>query len=218
MSRWKTLYRYPSTGIPLFLVQESPTGLVFKSPLVSNFDHMMVTKGPKGVGKHLTDETVKEGEGRHESLGKLTAANFPTELLDSLSVEVRDDEPIYIPDPSRIPKDQPIEKKDLPGRDLVPPEGLMTFLETADLDTIPVLRKVTWGEARRLSCPGGIRREGGELVYLVPRRSGKVVRLPLSALKQHLPVVAEVSGVGPLFDRAKRRLPDSSGEEGAPER
>jgi hypothetical protein len=212
VSRWKTLYRYPATGPPLILIQESPTGLVVKSPLASNLDHVTITKETKGIGKHLTDETVKAGIGRQEPLGKLTAATFPTALLDSLSVEIRDEEEVFIPDLTGVPRDHQLQKKDLPGPDLVLPDEVIRQLETTGLDTLPVLRRVTWGQARALGLPGGIRREGDELVFLVQRRNGKVIRLPLAKSKQYMPIVAEASGIGALFERARRRLPDSPGE------
>lgn len=194
-------------------MKESAAGLLVKLPGVTKSDHILVTKEPKGLGKHLTDETVKEGEGRHQPLGKLTASTFPTELLESLTVDLKDNEPIYVVDGSAISSGHPLLKKDVPGRDLVPREDLLKQLATADLDSNPMLRKSTWGEARRSRLPHGLRKEDGDLVLYVQRQNGRVIRFPFISSVDKLPVVAEVSAIGALFERAKRRLPDSEGQK-----
>ncbi len=200
--KWRILYRFPPTGPPLVLIVESVTGLMVKFPAVTSSDHVMVTKEPGGMGKHLTDETVKEGKGRHQHLGKMTSETVPVELLESLSVELKDDEPIYIFASDPTPSGGILERKHVPGRDLVPTEDFLKMLATVDLDSIPLLRKATWGQARKSGLPHGLRKEGGDLVLYVQRQNGKVIRFPLIGSVDKLPIVAEVSGLGALFERA----------------
>lgn len=210
--KWKVLYRFPPTGPPLVIMMESASGFMIKFPGVTNRDHLMITKESGALGKHLTDETLKRGEGRHHPLGKMDAATVPTALLESLTVELKDEEPIYVLESGPIRPLRPIDTKDIPSRDLVPEEELLEKLATVDLDSIPALRKTTWGEARRSSVPHGMRKEGSDLVLYIQRRNGKVIRFPFVASIDTLPVVARVTGLGALFDRARQRLPDSLGE------
>jgi hypothetical protein len=214
--KWKELYRFPPTGRPVVLVLESPTGFMIKIPMVTNTDHVMVTKEHEGLGKHLTDETVKAGKGRNQPLGKVTSATLPTALLESLSVELGDDEPIYVVNEGPASAVHPVDKKDVPGADLVPDADLLMKLARVDLDSIPLLRKTTWGEAKRSNLPHGLRMERNDLVLYMMRLNGKVVRFPLIAGIEKLPVVADVSGIGALFDRARERLPERSGKKEEP--
>lgn len=218
MSRkWNVLYRFPPTGPPLVLILESATAILVKMPMVTNTDHVMVTKEPKAFGKHLTDETVEAGEGRNRPLGKMTSATIPTGLLESLTIEFKDDEIIYVFDSSTTSSMGPCSRKDVPNRDLSPRADLLRQLATVDLDTVPFLRKATWGEARRSSLPHGLRKESGDLVLYMQRLNGKVIRFPFIAKNDKLPVIAEVSGLGALFERAKGRLPGPTDDDEAPD-
>ena len=213
--KWKVLYRFPPKGPPLVIIMESATGFLVKLPAVTNRDHVVITKESSALGKHLTDETIKTGEGRHQPLGKMKATTVPTALLEALSVELKDDEPIYVLENGPNTSFRSLEKKDVPSRDLVPKEELLEKFATVDLDSNPALRKTTWGEARRSSLPHGMRKEGSDLVLYIQRLNGKVIRFPFIASIDTLPVVSNVTGLGALFDRARQRLPDSSSGDGS---
>jgi len=211
VTRWQTLYRYPPKGRPLVLIKVSATGIMLKLPFLTNVDHVMLTKGPNGLGKHITDETVEVGSGRHQHLGRLTTATVPAQLLESLSAQLADDDIVYIIDARAIYTGPALESKNFPGRDLAPSQDLLKTLEVVDLDSIPGLRKGTWREARRSDIRHGLRKEDGDIVLYVQRLNGNVIRLPFGSSEKLLPLVAELSGVGPLFERAKSRLARASG-------